>query len=87
MEWSGQESRGDRERVYSDGGPAGARLPEDFESNFLGSVTRLVNSVDQLKSPDLQEAKYMGSRLQIKSHANSPILRVSLGLFHLGPSP
>lgn len=48
MEWSGQESRGDRERVYSDGGPAGSRLPEDFESNFLGSVTRLFNSVDQL---------------------------------------
>lgn len=46
--WSGQESRGDRERVYSDGGPVGSRLPEDFESNFLGSVTRLLNSVDQL---------------------------------------
>lgn len=48
MEWSGQESIGDRERVYSDGGPVASRLLEDFESNFLGSVTRLLNSVDQL---------------------------------------
>ena len=57
LEWEGwsQESRG--ERVYSDGGPAGSRLSEDFESKvswkrdpppklFSGST----------KSPDLQEA-------------------------------
>lgn len=84
--WSGQESRGDRERHAQTGGPVGSRLPEDFESNFLGSVTRLPNSVDQLSPQTSSKLNIWGRELQTR-HANSPILRVSLGFFHQGPSP